>query len=669
MPSSSLNQLESPSSSLKGVGPKTASALKKLDIFTLFDLLNHYPRHYLDYSKITPISHLQVGEPITIKAQVLSFYNLGGFYRSLQKVSVADSTGKITISWFNQPYLKQQIKKGQTYYFSGLVSYYQGKPTLSSPDWELYQENPLHTARLIPIYPETRGVNSKWFRKNIHLLLPLSSKIPEFLPASTLKNQNLAPLNFALQEIHRPNSSQTLAQAQARLRFNEIFCLQITSQLRRHAWQKKHPARPLTITPKIEKLLQKFIQNIPFTLTPSQQKILKTIKRDLSSTKILTNRLIQGDTGSGKTILAFLAAYLVYLNGQQTVILAPTEILAQQHYREAQKFFKKYKLSSSLITSQHKSQKKADLLIGTHALFHQKKLFSENLGLLVIDEQHRFGVKQRAFLANSSSPPHLLTMTATPIPRSTHLVFLGELNISTLTDLPPGRQKVSTFTVAENKRDSCYTWVEKHLKKNKSQALIVCPFIDESETMKTVKAATLEYERLAKKIFPKLKLALLHGKTTSQEKQKIISRLKKGSLDILVATPIVEVGLDLSGLSVIIIESANRFGLATLHQLRGRVGRNSQKSYCFLFTDQPSARLNFLQNHHLGQEIAEYDLKTRGPSQPFSLSQHGFPHLKIASSADYSLAKKVQQVIKELPRPLKNFLPWELRSLPSSHFN
>jgi ATP-dependent DNA helicase RecG len=639
--------------SLPGVGPKTQEKLSHLGIDSPRDLLYHIPHRYLDFSHSVPIAQAQVNQTITITGQVLSFQNVyTRFHKNIQKARVGDSTGTIDLVWFNQPYLGQTIKTGDTLSFAGTVSLFNRQQTIIAPEY-----GPYNTGKIVPIYPETKGLTSKWFRKTIQThLTSLIKPIIDPLPPDLLSKYNLTPLPQALTELHLPQNSATLNAARTRLGLDEILNLQAHSSLQKQQWQIHRPRFPLVISPNFAREISQLIQSLPFTLTPSQTKVWRQVLRDLLSPTKVTNRLIQGDVGSGKTIIIVLASYLLHLNHQQTILIAPTEILAQQHFATFSRFLQPFAVPLCLLTRHHRPSQEilqnSSIIISTHAVFAKHLSHFPRLNLVVVDEQHKFGVKQRATFTQDADPPHSLTMTATPIPRTIGLTILGNLDLSHLEAPPQSRLPIKTFLVPNPKTSDCYHWIENQIRQTHSQAFIVCPLISQSDKLTEVKAAETEFEHLQRQIFPKLKLALIHGKTDSNTREKILADFQHNRLHILVTTPIIEVGIDFPNASIMVIQSAERFGLAQLHQLRGRVGRGSLQSYCYLFTqsqnDQAQKRLEFFQNTSDGLKIAQYDLKTRGPGEIFSFLQHGHPSLNLASLNDYHLINTAQQLLSDL---------------------
>ena len=640
-------------SQIPGIGSKTLEKLTRLNINTPQDLLYHFPNRYVDFSHSVKINSVVENQNVTITGKVVDFKNIytrNG--KNLQKAIIADNTGKLDLIWFNQPYLVNSIKTGDTLSFAGAVSLYLNKKTIIAPEYGQY-----NTGKIISIYPETSGLGSKWFRKIIQIQIQnLLSPIKETLPSSLIKKFNLLDLKTSLLQIHCPTDPQILAKARNRLATEEILSLQIRSYLSKKNWLKKTPKTKIKITKIIDKKIKDLIKTLPYKLTDSQNKVLSEIFTDLTNPNQVMNRLLQGDVGSGKTIVALMACYLAHLNNCLSVIVAPTEILANQHYQSFQEILKNKDIPIFLLTGSKKVDLKKipknGIIISTHAIIYQKNNLKNKISLLIIDEQHKFGVKQRSFLNSSLKMPHCLTMTATPIPRTISLTLLGNLDISTIDTLPKNRLQIKTFLVPDHKKSNCYKWIEAEINKTGCQAFIVCPFIDVSETMASVKSATKEFEYLSKEIFPNLKLDLIHGKIKSEAREKIIKKFQENKINILVTTPIIEVGVDIPNSSIIIIQSADRFGLAQLHQLRGRVGRGRQQSYCYLFTESTNqkaiTRLNFLEKSHNGLKIAEYDLDSRGPGEVFSTIQHGFPSLKIANFSDLKLINLSQEILKEI---------------------
>lgn len=644
-----------------------AGRLENLGIKTFADFLFHLPSRYEDYSLVSKIGQIQIGETVTIQGEVLDVKTnylpagrqgmRGGRIKTMQKATVTDETGSVELTWFNQPFLTRVLQPKVIISASGVVQRFGRKLSISSPEYEILNTDggTIHTARLIPVYPETKGVSSKWLRRQIHNLLEEHlHELADFMPEKILERNSFFTYSQAIQEVHYPQNLDTATQARKRLAFDELFLLQLASQKRRSAWEKDKKTKPYKIE-KFRQQIENCITLLPFTLTNAQNKALEEILADLGKNKPM-NRLVQGDVGSGKTVVAAIAMYAAYLNGFQSVLMAPTEILANQHYKSIEKLLSPLGIKVELVTGSKKISDKFsfNILIGTHALLSEKVKL-ENLGLVVIDEQQRFGVEQRGIIKQKGDNPHLLTMTATPIPRTVALTMYGDLDLSYINELPKNRKTVKTWVVPPEKRDAAYEWIRKQIKETNSQAFIVCPFIEPSESMETVKAVNKEYEHLKNTVYKDLpdgrqglKLGLLHGKLKAKEKEEVLQKFKNKEFDILVATPVVEVGIDIPNATIIMIEASERFGLAQLHQLRGRVGRGDKQSYCLLFTDSASAtnsqRLKGLETLHSGAALSELDLRLRGPGNLYGTAQHGIPKLKVASFSDTTM---IQQARKE----------------------
>jgi len=647
------------------VGPFYARKLEKLNISSIEELLLHIPSRYLDYRNKEKIKNIQIGNIYVVRGKLTFIKNQ--YTRSGKKIQIAkieDATGEITLIWFNQPYLVRTIHKGDELQIAGEVGWFGRVKAFVSPEFEKIQDDRkvFSTEGLVPIYPETSGLSSKWIRNRIRNAFGiLGNDLNEFLPQELLVKEKLLDYQSSVKKIHFPDTFAEATRARKRLALNELLFFQLTSLYRKSKWQKNRVVYPLKV--EREKITE-FINSFPFELTPSQKRSVEEILSDLKK-PVPMNRLLEGDVGSGKTVIAAIAVFISFLNGKRSVIMAPTQILAEQHFETLTYLFRNYKLRIALVTSEgiKKDEGNVDLFVGTHALLHKKEGF-ENVALVVIDEQHRFGVEQRAHLIkkmkNENVAPHVLTMTATPIPRTVALTFYQDLDLSTLDELPKGRISIVTWIVPPVKRDKAYDWIKEKIEKDKIQVFIICPLIEESEkeSMKDVKAVKAEYESL-KKIFKGFKVGLLHGKLKMIEKNKIIQDFKKGIIKVLVSTPVVEVGIDIPNANIMLIEAAERFGLAQLHQLRGRVGRGTKKSYCLLFADRPSPkthlRLRALQKEKSGFKLAEIDLKLRGPGEIFGLRQHGFPELKIATWQDITLIRKTKEIAQEALKNPKKF--------------
>ncbi len=642
-----------------------AKRLEKLNISTFRDLLYHIPSRYEDYSLMSKIEQLQEGELVTVQGKIIKLSNTyTRRHMTIQKVTISDETGLLDLTWFNQPFIIKNFNEGDMLSVSGKVELFGKKLTMISPEYEIFTGVTIHTGRVIPIYPETRGVSSRMLRKQISLLFSdLPEELPDFLPPVIKKDHHLLDLRTALQHIHFPKNLDESLAARRRLAFDEIFLLQLLAFWRKRQWQVQKIGPTFSID---KAKLEHFVTKLPFPLTQSQTKAFEDITSDMQKSQPM-NRLLQGDVGSGKTVVAAMGMYVAYLNGYQSALMAPTEILAQQHFKTLSSFLEPFGLTIGLATSSSKLKKdeKFDAIVGTHALV-AKSINFETLGFIAIDEQQRFGVEQRGILREKGTNPHLLTMTATPIPRTVALTLYGELDVTYLTDMPKGRKPIKTWLVPNEKRDGAYNWIREEITNNKSQVFITCPFIEESENMQTVKAATKEFARLQSEIFPDLRLAMLHGKLKAKEKDEILTDFKDKKYDILVATPVVEVGIDIPNATIILIEGSERFGLSQLHQLRGRVGRGDKQSYCLLFTEATNEssllRLKAMETMSQGAALAEFDLKMRGPGDMYGTKQSGTRMLKVASFSDLELldeakrsASRISQEVDKYPE-LKKYL-------------
>lgn len=642
--------------------PKTRSAtiqrLKKLGITRLIDLLTYIPRRYEDRSIHSSIATVQVGEKVTITGTITAFKNQ--FARSgltIQTAILKDATGELELVWFNQRYLSRVIPQGQQLSVWGEVKEYRSRKVLFPHEFEQPTSThaTLHLGKLVPLYAETAGLSSKTIREKMQVaisaVLTSDPAQLEHLPERILQEYDLLTLKDALIRVHNPRTTDDIKAARRRLAFDELFILQLGSRITRQLWSEERVRRPFTIASRVSHI-QSFIERLPFELTVSQQKAIGEVLGDLELSKPM-NRFLQGDVGSGKTAVAAVAAYATYINDYDTLVMAPTEILAQQHYKTLSEFCATMKIPVQIITGSRKKNDRTisspGIIVGTHALLHTP-FTSDRIGLVVIDEQHRFGVKQRAELKNLGLHPHLLTMTATPIPRTVALTIFGELDMSVLDEMPKNRLPIKSWVVPSQKRQAAYAWIDDQLTQG-AQAYVICPLIDESdrESLATTKAAQKEYERLSKELFPHRRVGLLHGKMKSDQKTEVMEQFKQQHIDILVSTSVVEVGIDVPTATIIIIEGAERFGLAQLHQLRGRVGRGNQQSYCLLFptdlTSSQSPRLQFFAGHTKGSDIAEYDLLNRGVGELYGTKQHGYTELKVASLSDATLIQQTREAV------------------------
>jgi len=684
-------------SEIRGIGPRYLKYFEKLGIKTIKDLLWYFPFRYEDFSKIKKINELQPGEKASIKGVVKKI----GLRRSLRKrmfiieALIEDETGEIAAIWFNQPYLKKNIPVGALISLSGKIASKGKKLTISSPAYEIISyektdknlpQETMHTGRLIPIYSETQGLSSRALRYFIKPLLGLTSNLSETLPDFLLKKYDLMGLSQSLSQIHFPSSLLLAQKARERFVFESLLLSQIYLL-------KNKRGNSLLKAPKINldiPLLQKFVNSLPFTLTYCQKRAIWEIAKNLNQSPM--NRLLEGEVGSGKTIVSISAALLTIKSKYQVALMAPTEILAQQHYDKFKNFLQGFDVKIALITSSkakiYDNQLEGDIskkalnkiisspelhlpiiVIGTHALI-QKNIRFHRLGLIIIDEQHRFGVEQRKKLisknANKSEVPHLLSMTATPIPRTLALTFYGDMDISILDELPKERKKVITKIITPKEANKVYEFIRQEIKKGR-QAFVVCPRIEETENLEfkakdlfdlaaklnyEVKAVKKEYQKLSRDIFPDLEIAMLHGKMKPKEKEKIMQDFLENKIQILVSTSVIEVGIDIPNASLMIIEGAEHFGLAQLHQFRGRIGRSSYQSFCFLLTESPhqsnASRLKILEKCNDGFRLAEMDLSIRGPGEFLGTKQSGIPDLIMGSLLNQNFIKKIHQEAQEI---------------------
>ncbi len=648
--------LESPVGELKGVGEEVAKKLAVLGIRSVNDLITNYPRRYEDYSNVLPINKLMPGR-ITIKAkigQVNSRYVRRGLH--ITEAIASDPVGSVRLVWFNQPYRGGQIKSGADYFISGDYGLRRGRFSILNPSAELVSSFPVNTARIIPIYRETKGLKSFTIRKLIREAITQIDGIPEHLPSWLIKRQKIISFFDAVYEMHFPSSAEKLAHAKRRLGFEEIFELTLAALLNKYEFTKE---KTVAINFR-EELARDFVTKLPFKLTNAQRRVAWQIYQDMASTTPM-NRLIEGDVGSGKTVVATMASVMAIEQGYQAAFMAPTEILARQHADTIHKLLsnvgygdKVDLLIGGLKPSQKKiaQQKIGDgevmMIVGTHALIAEK-VDIHQLGLIIVDEQHRFGVEQRKKLqAKAGHMPHVLHMSATPIPRSLALTLYGELDISTLDELPPGRQKIETKIWSPNSRRQLNEKIDEQIKQGR-QVFIVCPLISDTESSRGLSAEEV-FESISKKEFKHRRVGLLHGRLKSTEKDEIMQTFVDHDLDILVSTTVIEVGVDVPNAGVMLVEGAERFGLAQIHQLRGRVGRGEHQSYCYLIpsdSKKPSTRLKALETMSDGFELADFDLELRGPGAIYGTFQHGALDLRVAKLTDTKLIAMARNSAQE----------------------
>ena len=658
--------LDSPITTVRGISTSLATKFGKLGVKTVRDLLYFFPHRHLDYSQIKHISQLTEGDEQTIMANVWQARVTRLGYRQGTEAIVGDETGNMRVVWFNQPYLAKRLATNARIVLSGRVSLFKGRPVFESPEWEFVEDKDLiHTGRLVPVYSLTQGLYPRQVRKLMKEVVDQWAwQVEDFLPVGLRERCDLLELPQAISQAHYPEDEMVKDRARVRLAFDELFILQLGVINRKHDWQEAQPDSAFAID---NTLLDNFIEALPFRLTAAQQRVLKEMLGDMQRPQPMS-RLLQGEVGSGKTVVATAALLMAVANGYQGAFMAPTEILAEQHFatlcqllsgvgsqEEEAPYLKRFSGLLSrpitialLIGDITQSQKQElqqrimegeiDIAIGTHALI-QKGVEFKQMGLAVVDEQHRFGVTQRSALRQKGFRPHMLVMTATPIPRTLALTLYGDLDLSVIDELPPGRQVVKTKWLRPQQRESAHNFIRKQVSAG-HQAFIVCPLIEESEAI-AAQAAVVEYERLSREVFPDLRLGLLHGRLPGEEKDGVMQRFRARKLDILVSTPVVEVGIDIPNATVMLIESADRFGLSQLHQFRGRVGRGEEQSYCILLAENPSEvgreRLGVIENVQDGFVLAEEDLKMRGPGEFFGTRQSGLPDLRMAKLSDVQI--------------------------------
>lgn len=687
-----------PLSNISQISLKYQKILAKMEIFSVEDFFRHFPFRYEDFRKIVILSPEHIGENVTLEGKVIKT-KLNRIFKkkmTVTEIFVQDEAGNsFKTVWFNQPFILENLREGVFARFSGKLEKENRTFILKNPVWEKKNRETTHTGCLVPIYPETSGITSRWIRWQMKSLLSLTKSVPDILTEEIKNKYNLYDLSTAFFQIHFPESWEKMIRARKRFAFEEIFLIQLKTIQTKKKWEKEKSNQIKFDLP----LTKKFLEKLPFTLTNAQKKSSFEILKNLEKPKPM-NRLLNGDVGSGKTVVSAIAILQTISAGFQTALMAPTEVLARQHFETFKKFFQEYDFNIALLTgsekkisfssklfaskfSQNKSQKnssseriekkitredllaqikngKIHLIIGTHALIQKDTQF-KNLSLVIVDEQHRFGVAQRSALQEKASlsddtdkktAPHFLSMTATPIPRTLAIAFFGSLDISLLDEMPKNRKKIKTEIVSPEKRNEIYSFIRQKIKSGQ-QAFIIFPLIDESQKILEVKAATAEHKRLSEEIFPEFNLGLMHGKLKPREKENVMKKFKENFFQILVSTSVVEVGVDIPNATIMIIENAERFGLTQLHQFRGRIGRGSQNSFCFLFCQTVSKRLKVLEKTNDGFKIAEQDLKLRGPGQFFGSLQSGIPDIAMENLNNlkliYFAREEAENILKKDP--------------------
>ncbi len=648
--------LQSPVTNVKGIGESVAKKMAVLGIKTVADLIDYYPRRYDDYSVITPLAKLKPGV-VTVEATITQA--TGRYVRRGMHITEAiatDQTGSVRLIWFNQPYRAASLKRGAAYFISGPFELRYQRFSIMNPSIELVSDFPVNTARIVPVYRETKGLKSTQIRRALREVVPLIRELQETLPAWLIKAHQLIDRGEAIETMHFPASAATLDKAKRRLGFEEVFALSLASLLNKQ--ELKH--EKALIIPFKEQLAKQFVANLPFKLTDAQRKAVWRSYLDMQKTQPM-NRLIEGDVGSGKTVVAAMVALMAMEQQFQVALMAPTELLARQHANTIHELLRPLGFGdqvSLLVGSLSPKQKQlahsrlkdgtVRFVVGTHALITEK-VDMHRLGLIIIDEQHRFGVDQRKKLqAKAGHVPHILSLTATPIPRSLALTLYGELDISLIDTKPVGRKPTITKIVSPHSREQLYKQIDEQIAAGR-QIFVVCPQIIESDTTSAASVETT-YERLRTREFKHRRIGLLHGKMKAGEKDKMMQRFLKGELDMLVATTVIEVGVDVPNATVMVIENAERFGLAQIHQLRGRVGRSQHQGYCYLMMSDasaPSRRLRALESSNDGFKLAELDLEIRGPGAIYGTLQHGPLDLRVANLTDTRLIAEARAAAQQ----------------------
>ena len=653
--------LNAPTTAIRGIGSKQSQLLAKLNLNTIEDMLYFFPHRYDDYSELKLIKDLKYGEEVTILAWVenISTFSTRNKNRKIIRALVSDNTGNLQLMWFNQDYHMRYLRKNMFLSFSGKVEQYMGRLVMYHPDYEQIEEEQLNTKRIVPVYALTAQLSQKWLRRSMfNVVTHWAPRIPDFMTEYILNDAELMDLSTALQEIHFPDTMPSMRKARYRLAFDEIFLLQLGMLRQKYEWSQLQ-GRCFEVT---DDWLFEQINQLPYKLTNAQIHVLAQLRHDLAAGHPM-NRLLQGDVGSGKTVVAAMGISIVLKNDAQGALMAPTSILAEQHYASLKELLADPENENTILREDEirlligdTSQSERDevlagltngsikLVIGTHALIEDPVTFKD-LQMVVVDEQHRFGVAQRTALREKGDNVHILVMTATPIPRSLALTIYGDLDVSVIDEMPPGRQPIETHIVYPTERERVYRFVHKQVEEG-HQAFIIYPLVEQGENQET-KAAVEEQLRLQNEIFPDLNVGLMHGRLRPDEKENVMRKFRNEEFDILVATSVVEVGLDIPNATIMVIEGANRFGLAQLHQFRGRVGRGSAKSYCILIPETNEAaeneRLKAMESSNDGFILAEHDLKQRGPGEFLGTRQSGYTELRLANITDTKLIERAQR--------------------------
>ena len=690
-----IGTLDSPVDIFKGVSRAYASKLKKIGVATVRDLLLHFPFRYNDYSQVRPISQLAVNEEQTVLADVWSAGAGMVGRRKATEAVIGDETGTLRVVWWGQTYLARQLREGMKLALSGKVTAYRGRKQMENPEWEPLEGDSLHTRRLVPVYTATEGLPQRLIRRIAREAVDaFADKLPETLPDGVRASLKLAPAAEAARQMHSPDSMEAAQAARRRFALEELLHIELGVVRRRMLWQAAGAAPELALPDAVR---GGFVDSLPFPLTGAQTRAIDAVLAD-AARNVPMNRLLEGDVGSGKTVVAATALLAAVASGYQGAIMAPTEVLAEQHYRTFAALlsgaedglwrdvfsppYLERPLRVTLLRGSLKASEKAaaqesiasgetGIAIGTQALI-QRDVSFDRLGLVVVDEQHRFGVEQRAAIRQKGGSPHVLVMTATPIPRTLALTVYGDLDVTVLDEMPPGRPPVKTHRLRPDQRQQAYDFLRKRVQTGR-QAYIICPLVEESDAV-AAKAAVQEYERLSTHEFPDLRLGLLHGRMTPGDKDAVMRAFRDGDLDVLVSTAVVEVGVDVPNATVMLVEGADRFGLAQLHQFRGRVRRSSEQAYCLLLSENPSEesqeRLRIMETTHDGFKLAEEDLRLRGPGEYFGTRQSGLPDLKVARLTDVALieqaraeATRLLEDDPELARPEHRALAERVREL------